>query len=139
MMNLLYVTVKALLNPHVDDELVRCIFELRTMAEQGYCPELVSCVSCGKNEIPENECFFSQTHHGILCRECACGIRDAFRISGAALYAMRYIVSSPMGRLYTFTVTPEVLEELKRIIFVYTERNTDRRFKSLEILNLMSK
>ena len=44
-----------------------------------------------------------------------------------------------MGRLYTFTVTPEVLEELKRIIFVYTERNTDRRFKSLEILNLMSK
>ena len=68
MMNLLYVTVKALLNPHVDDELVRCIFELRTMAEQGYCPELVSCVSCGKNEIPENESFFSQTHHGILCR-----------------------------------------------------------------------
>lgn len=139
MMNLLYVTVKALLNPHVDDELVRCIFELRTMAEQGYCPELVSCASCGKDEIPEDVCFFSQTHHGILCGECAGRTRDAVRISGAALYVMRYIVSSPMGKLYTFTVTPEVLGELKRIIYVYTERNTDRKFRSLEILDLMSK
>ena len=37
-MNLLYVTVKALLNPHIDDRLVRCIFELRMMAVQGLMP-----------------------------------------------------------------------------------------------------
>ena len=35
MMNLLYVTVKALLNPHVKDSLIRCVFELRAMAEEG--------------------------------------------------------------------------------------------------------
>mgnify|MGYP005844840533 CR=1 FL=1 len=35
-MNLLYVTVKALLNPHIEDRLVRCIFELRMMAAQCY-------------------------------------------------------------------------------------------------------
>ena len=39
-MNLLYVTVKALLNPHIEDRLVRCIFELRMMAAQGLCPSL---------------------------------------------------------------------------------------------------
>ena len=33
MMNLLYLTVKALLNSEIDDRLVRCIFELRTMTE----------------------------------------------------------------------------------------------------------
>lgn len=138
MMNLLYVTVKALLNPHVDDELIRCVFELRTMAEQGLCPVLFQCADCGEEEGPEDGWYFSQSQHGILCASCAAGVRDAVRISGAALYAMRYIVGSPMGKLYTFTVIPEVLGELKRIIYAYTERNTDKRFKSLEILNIMS-
>lgn len=59
------------------------------------------------------------------------------RISGAALYAMRYIVSAPMGKLYTFTVSEEVLAELERIVHRYVDRNTDRKFKSLEILEIM--
>lgn len=137
MMNLLYVTVKALLNPHVEDALVRCIFELRTMAVQGYCPEITSCSICGKNESLQ-EIFFSQENHGILCSSCAAGVRNSVRISDAALYAMRYIVSAPMGKLYTFTVSPEVLEELERIIHTYMGNNTDKKFKSLEILNVMS-
>ncbi len=37
MMNLLYVTIKAMLNPHIDNRLVRCIYELRTMVIQGVC------------------------------------------------------------------------------------------------------
>lgn len=138
MMNLLYVTVKALLNPHVEDALVRCVFELRTMTEQGYCPELAACENCSKDEPAEGKVLFSQEHHGILCQSCAVGVRDAVRISGATLYAMRYIVSAPMGRLYTFSVTSEVLGELERIIHTYIEKNTDRKFKSLEILKIMS-
>ena len=39
MMNLLYVTVKALLNSRMDNRLIRCIYELRTMTEQGLCPQ----------------------------------------------------------------------------------------------------
>ncbi len=50
MMNLLYLSVRALLNPKIDDRLVRCIFELRTMAEQGLMPEVFSCGSCGRKQ-----------------------------------------------------------------------------------------
>lgn len=50
---------------------------------------------------------------------------------------MRYIVSAPMGKLYTFTVSEEVLAELERIVHRYVDRNTDRKFKSLEILEIM--
>lgn len=57
-MNLLYVTVKALLNPNIDDRLVRCIFELRMMAAQGLCPSLFHCVCCERQPVEGEELSF---------------------------------------------------------------------------------
>lgn len=137
MMNLLYVTVKALLNPKIEDSLVRCIFELRTMSEQGMCPQLYECTACEEPLEEGAEIFFSQEMHGILCQSCAGQVQDAKRISMSALYAMRYIVSAPLGKLYTFTVEKYVLAELEHLIHVYVAQNTDRKFKSLAILQMM--
>lgn len=142
MMNLLYLTVKALLNPEIDDRLVRCIFELRTMTEQGLMPELFRCVNCGEEIAGKETLFFSQEAHGILDGDCLKKAspgeaRTARRISQAALYTMQYIVSSPMTKLYSFTVTEEVLWELERHIQPYVAGNTDKKFKSLQILEVM--
>ena len=137
MMNLLYVTVRALLNPKMDNRLIRCIYELRTMTEQGFCPELFQCALCARDEIPEGQTFFSQELHGILCAKCASGQKGNLRISPSALYAMRFIATAPMGKLYTFTVKDEVLLELEHIIHRYTAANTDKRFRSLQILEVM--
>ena len=192
MMNLLYVTVKALLNPKMDPRLVRCVFELRAMAEEGLMPELFRCVECGREMdaaallkrcetgdfgnsgqgnqqgtmdagsyhggahrlgemtagnpdkafFQRSELYFSQEAHGILDSEClrrasAREARSARRISPAALYTMQYIVTAPLSRLYHFTVTEEVLRELEQQIHPYVEGNTDKRFKSLEILEMM--
>jgi DNA repair protein RecO (recombination protein O) len=137
MMNLLYVTVKAILNSHIEDRLVRCIYELRTMAIQGLMPQLFNCVGCGRELKDGEELFFSQEGHGVLGKECLGKVRDGRRISEAAYYAMRYIVAVPMGKLYTFTVTEDVLRELEHHIYTYTRNNTDKRFKSLEILEMM--
>ena len=139
MMNLLYVTIKAILNPHIEDRLVRCIYELRTMVIQCVMPQLFQCAGCGRELMEEEtgELFFSQDEHGILCADCSRMAMDRKRISAAALYAMRYIAVSPLAKLYTFTVRDDVLRELERHIYRYTELNTDKRFKSLEILELM--
>ena len=53
------------------------------------------------------------------------------------VYTMQYIISTPVEKLYTFTVSDEVLENLKNIIERYRNQYIDRRFKSLEILTLM--
>ena len=135
--DLLYVTVKALLNPKMDNRLIRCIFELRTMVEEGLCPELFQCAQCGREEISEGQVFFSQDLHGILCQKCASGQKGTLRISPSALYAMRFIATALMGKLYTFTVKDEVLLELEHIIHRYTAVNTDKRFRSLQILEVM--
>ena len=58
-------------------------------------------------------------------------------VSPAVVYTMQYIISTPVEKLYTFTVSDEVLENLKNIIERYRNQYIDRRFKSLEILTLM--
>lgn len=137
-MNLLYVTVKALLNGHIDNRLIRCIFELRMMAAQGLCPSLFQCVCCQEEPQEDTELFFSGENHGIVDKKCLSQVKDAKRLSPAALYAMQYIVTVPLGKLYTFTVTEEVLFELERHIHGYIAANTEKKFKSLEILEIMS-
>ena len=96
MMNLLYVTVKALMNQQLDNRLIRCIYELRTMVEQGLCPQLFQCTGCEKEISDGEDCFFSQEMH-ILCsgkERCKtylairliCHALHSYSADGAALF-----------------------------------------------------
>lgn len=49
-------------------------------------------------------------------------------------YAVNYIMTAPVEKLYTFTVTDTVLGQLKEIADEYRKRYVDKAFKSLEIL-----
>ena len=53
------------------------------------------------------------------------------------LYAMHYIALTPVEKLYTFTVTQEILTELEDVSESYIRRFTDRELKSLEILKTL--
>ena len=55
----------------------------------------------------------------------------------STLYALQFIASSQVEKLYTFTVKEEVLAELQDIADKYRKRFMDRHFKSLEILETL--
>ena len=81
---------------------------------------------------------FSSRYRGLLCGKCAFHEKmTTIPVSSAAVYTMQYIISTPVEKLYTFTVSDEVLENLKNIIERYRNQYIDRRFKSLEILTMM--
>lgn len=63
------------------------------------------------------------------------GEKEAYLDS--TVYAVSYIVNTKVEKLYTFTVTEEVLKELSRLADVFRRRFVDRKFKSLEILHEM--
>ena len=50
-------------------------------------------------------------------------------------YAVSYIANAGIEKLYTFTVTHDVLEQLGKIADDYRRRYLDRTFKSLEIVD----
>lgn len=50
----------------------------------------------------------------------------------------KYIVSSSVEKLYTFTVSEAVLKELETVMERYLDVYVDKRFKALEILESMN-
>ena len=58
-------------------------------------------------------------------------------VSDSASYAWEYIIASPLESLYTFTLAPEVLEELRHCVELNKRRFIDREFHSLKILNVL--
>ncbi|MBR1771620.1 MAG: DNA repair protein RecO [Lachnospiraceae bacterium] len=55
----------------------------------------------------------------------------------STVYAIQYIAASPVEKLYTFSVTEEVLRELTHVAHLYMERFLHHDFKSLEILKTL--
>ena len=65
------------------------------------------------------------------------GLPEGRQYLDSTVYAVNYIAGSTVEKLYTFTVTEEVLAELKEIAGGFRKRFVDREFKSLEVLGGM--
>lgn len=132
MLNLIYASFKALLNPNFDIWLVRCIYELKMLVINGEYPELFRCREC---QTEEHLTGFSIRRDGVLCEKCEKKSDDIIDLSQSTLYTLQYIVCTDIGKLFTFTVSEEVLTELKMVIARCMNSYVDRRMKSLEILD----
>jgi len=133
---LLYQTFRALTNDKLDNELIRFIFELKIMMQNGEYPQVFECVHCKKKE---ELCAFSSWENGMICRFCKKQVPDAVKISVSTIYTMQYIISSPVEKLYTFQVSGEVLSELQQMMKRCMGKHLDKKIKSLEILEEMKK
>ena len=130
-MKLLYQSLRALSKKSLDRELVRYIYELKLFTCVGEYPEVFRCVSCGNEEELQR---FSMFHAGVLCKECRVKAKDGLVLNHSTIYALQYIIGTPVEKLYTFTVSAEVLAEIRMIMDRWRERYLEKRMKSLEIL-----
>ena len=135
MLKLLYQSMRALINPHIPNRLVRRIFELKALTVNGQAPQVFQCVICGDKERPA---VFSPAKGGLVCSECSGDVIDGMILDNSTLYSMQYIESTPVVKLYTFTVAENVLAELEKVMDRLMEVYVDRRFKSLEILETLT-
>lgn len=103
MLNLLYQSLKALQHLAIEPRLIRCIFEIKALEQNGEYP----------------------------------GVPQDRKWNDSTVYAINYIACSEIGKLYSFTVTEQVLWELENISEQFRKRFIDRNFKSLEILSTL--
>ena len=100
-LNLLYATLRALTKKKPDNELIRCIFEMKAMVVNGEYPYDV--------------------------------VQDTSLLE-ATRYALGYVIKSPIQKLYTFTLAPEVFQQFRKVQDYFNRQFIDRDFKSLTIL-----
>ncbi len=65
------------------------------------------------------------------------GVPTDRKLLDSTVYTIEYIASSPVEKLYNFTVKEEVLAELQQISREYMHRIVGHTFKSLEILETL--
>ncbi len=150
MLKLLYRSLQALESKRFDCRLVRRAFELRAMAINGEGPNVFSCLKCGREEGLR---WLHVESGGVFCEACgkdrgflpaagggqragegSMGRAFAYRLEESALYAMQYILSSDIEKLYCFALSPSVLEALGQAVDAYVRRYIDREFHSLAVL-----
>ncbi len=126
LLKILYASLLALIAGKIEKPLIRLIYELRLLYYNGTYPELFHCVSCGKKE---DLCAYDPVNRGILCRSCA-EKKGGRQLSPSAVYTLQYILASSPERLFSFRVTPEVMEQISPIVRRLFSAHVDRPMKS---------
>ncbi|SCY61311.1 DNA repair protein RecO [Butyrivibrio sp. INlla14] len=87
-----------------------------------------------KNSIPNRlvRCIFEL--RALLIEGEYPGIPDRAGILDSTRYAMNFITTSPLNKLFSFSLTDEVLDQLDIITKEYRQKYIDRPLKSLEML-----
>ena len=134
LLKLLYQTCRALMKPALSRPLIRRIFELKALEINGEYPQMFSCSYCGGRD---DLVMFSAERGGAVCRECGKLPKDGIEISPAAMYAMQFVLSSSIEKLYTFQVSEQVQKELSMVLNRHMDRYVDKKFKTLDILHVM--
>ena len=131
MLKLLYQSLRALESPAYKKELVRAVFELKALTINGEGPSVYECMHCHSRE---NINFFSVKRGGIFCDKCA-GFVEGRRIEDDTRYAMQYIISSDIRKLYSFSLSDKILHELQIIMSAYMDKYVHHEFKSLQFIS----
>ena len=131
-LNLLYVTLKALVKPDIPNSLIRRIFELKVLVYDGEALAAFSCVKCGAQKVSA----FYLRGNGLVCD--ACKTQDMYLVMQSTVYTLQYIISTTLDKLYTFQLSEDVWKEVDQVIGQYFEQHVTKKFHSLEILSSLT-
>lgn len=109
-LELLYYSLRALSLPQLDNRLIRAIFEIKILDLNGVCPP--------PERIEEAQGRFA----------FAAGMQNG------TMYAIRFVLNSPVKKLFTFKLSDSVLDEFAAAATELMDMSVDQKFKSLEFL-----
>lgn len=125
-MQLLLNTLYVISETDKDLELVLSIFKLRLLSILGFRPNVNKCVNCGKEE---ELIYFSLKDNGVKCNICGKQDKSAVTISKSTYNAIKYTLTAPPKKLYSFNIKEESLEEFKLLTKLYFNEKLEKEYK----------
>ena len=139
MMKLLYASLRALVRGMMSRRLIRSVFELRIAAISGEGPMLNECVLCHE-KIAEDSRVFSVENGGAVCLGCSgrLAASDIRHLNPSSWYAVWFTLSTPVAKLFSFRVSPEVENELAALSADYLFSRVKHTFKGEKLLEMIN-
>ena len=106
-------------------DLTLAIFKMRLLCLLGFTPKVLSCSICNTKE---NLNFFSIKDNGFKCEACGRQDKSCIKISQSTQNAIKYVVTAPPKKLYSFELKEESLEEFKLISKIYFNQKLEKEY-----------
>lgn len=115
-----------------DVRVIKAVFELRTMSQCGFLPQLVYCRDCG---VYDGESFYLDVQEGyLLCADCAQRAGKSCNLDRGALYALRHICLVEDKKIFAFKISVGSLAKLAAVAEQYALTHLDKPLKSYSFL-----
>ena len=115
-----------------DLRVIKAVFELRTMSECGFLPQLVCCRDCGTYE---GDAFYLDVQEGhLLCADCAAKEGKTCNLDRGALFALRHICLVEDKKIFAFKISLGSLQKLAAVTERYALVHLDKPLKSYDFL-----
>lgn len=107
-------------------EMVLGVFKLRLLCILGFTPQFMKCTNCKEKE---GLSYFSIKDNGLKCKICGKQDTSTIEISESTLNAIKYTVTAPPKKLYSFNLKDEALEEFKLVSKLYFNEKLEKEYK----------
>ncbi len=107
-------------------DFILSIFKIRLMCILGFKPLIDKCSNCGINEDFK---YFSLKHNGFKCSNCGKNDKSAIELSPATVDAIRFIVTAPAKKIFSFHIPEESVKELEITAKLYLNEKLEKEYK----------
>ncbi len=111
-------------------EMVLGVFKMRLLCILGFLPQIACCTNCKEKE---ELTYFSIKDNGLKCKICGKQDTSAISIGQSTLNAIRYTITAPPKKLYSFNVKDQALEEFKLITKLYFNEKLEKEYPLEEL------
>lgn len=111
-------------------DLVLSIFKMRLLTILGFTPNIKECVNCKEKENLQK---FSIKDSGFKCEVCSRQDKSTITMSESTKNAIKYTVTAPAKKIYSFNIKDESLEEFKLINKIYFNEKLEKEYKLEEL------
>ena len=129
-LQLLLNTLYTISETEKDLDLVLSVFKLRLLCFLGFTPQITKCIGCKERE---SLAYFSLKDNGLKCEACGRQDTSCIKINKSTESAIRYTITAPAKKVYSFTLKDEALEEFKLISKLYFNDKLEKEYKIEDI------
>lgn len=109
-----------------DPDFILSVFKMKLLCFLGFKPRVEECTQCKAKDGLE---YFSIRDNGMKCTACHNTDKSCIKMSKSTEVAIKYIVTTPAKKLFSFNLKDESLKELELISKIYLNEKLEKEYK----------